>query len=190
MLEGIRSYMPANDTTSIGSIKYSNDARLRLAKESVDFVCPNCGPVKNICQKMVAAGNAKLGIVHEVKRVAKEKAEEKKEEKVEGPENKKEEELKAEEEGEALKEKEEEPLLAAVNEKPALEAEAPKIEEKKKEVLPPRKKKAKSELSERAKGRIRKALRNELNKRMRVLLLITSVIFIFFSRKYFLTFFE
>eukprot|EP00826_Nyctotherus_ovalis_P057388 TRINITY_DN7840_c0_g3_i3.p2 TRINITY_DN7840_c0_g3~~TRINITY_DN7840_c0_g3_i3.p2 ORF type:complete len:174 (+),score=39.62 TRINITY_DN7840_c0_g3_i3:546-1067(+) len=171
MLEGIRSYMPANDTTSIGSIKYSNDARLRLAKESVNFVCPNCGPVKNICQKMMAAKSTKPGIVHRIKKVVGEEAKENKKEKVEEPEKKKKEELKAKEE------------------EPALKAEAPKLEEKKEEVKPPKKKKVRGELSEKAKGRIRKVLRDELKKRIRMLLIITLGIFIFFSRKYFLTFF-
>jgi predicted RNA-binding Zn-ribbon protein involved in translation (DUF1610 family) len=55
MLEGVRSYMPVNDTTSIGSISHSKEARLRLAKQSINFVCPKCGPIRKICERMKAA---------------------------------------------------------------------------------------------------------------------------------------
>ena len=52
MIEGITSYIPAIDTTSIGSLNYSQEERIRLAKESVNFVCPQCGAIREICEKM------------------------------------------------------------------------------------------------------------------------------------------
>eukprot|EP00826_Nyctotherus_ovalis_P046500 TRINITY_DN5260_c0_g5_i1.p1 TRINITY_DN5260_c0_g5~~TRINITY_DN5260_c0_g5_i1.p1 ORF type:complete len:166 (-),score=57.74 TRINITY_DN5260_c0_g5_i1:47-544(-) len=54
MLQAIIAYMPVVDTNaSIGSINYSRDEKVRLAKESVNFNCEQCGPIEAICKKMI-----------------------------------------------------------------------------------------------------------------------------------------
>lgn len=53
MLQAIISYMPVIETIpGIGSITYSKEERERLAKESINFICPNCGPVLKFAEGM------------------------------------------------------------------------------------------------------------------------------------------
>ena len=55
MLQAIVSYMPVVESTpGIGSISYSHAERVKLAKESVKFVCPQCGAVDKVVQQMIA----------------------------------------------------------------------------------------------------------------------------------------
>jgi len=54
MLQAIVSYMPVVESTpGIGSISYSHDERVKLAKESPKFVCPQCGSLEKIVQIMI-----------------------------------------------------------------------------------------------------------------------------------------
>ena len=56
MLEAIISHMPVVEAnSSIGSINYSRDERIRLARESANFVCDVCGPIVNLQKKMINA---------------------------------------------------------------------------------------------------------------------------------------
>ncbi len=60
MLQAIVSYMPVVETTpGIGSISYSHAERVKLAKESSKFVCPQCGSIEKIVEKMVATQPSK-----------------------------------------------------------------------------------------------------------------------------------
>ena len=54
MLQAIVSYMPVVESTpGIGSISYSHTERVKLAKESVTFVCSQCGNISKIVNEMV-----------------------------------------------------------------------------------------------------------------------------------------
>merc|ERR1740139_1169214 len=50
MMEAVCAYFTVEDR-GIGSIKLTPAARKKLAKESVNFVCPKCGPIKDIVKK-------------------------------------------------------------------------------------------------------------------------------------------
>jgi len=55
MLQAIIAYMPVVDTSAaIGSINYSRDEKVRLAKESINFLCECCGPILDIQKAMIA----------------------------------------------------------------------------------------------------------------------------------------
>ena len=54
MLQAIVSYMPVNESTpGIGSISYSLAERLKLANDSLLYVCAHCGPIRTVAEKMM-----------------------------------------------------------------------------------------------------------------------------------------
>lgn len=77
MLQAIIAYMPVIDTNaSIGSINYSRDEKVRLAKESINFVCDNCGPIMAIHKEMLAVEATRISFCSLIEsKEAKEKAE-------------------------------------------------------------------------------------------------------------------
>jgi len=185
--------MPVNDTASLGSINHTKEARLRLAEESINFVCPKCGPIKDICARMMAVEekskvdkeevkvkeeNAKI---EEVPKVEDEKQKEIiKEDKPKEDKPKEELTLKEEEKDVKVEEKKEELIKEEVKEDVVPEEVKKGVasEEKKEEQPLPKKKTVKRELSEAAKVRIRKALNKEVDKRLNVSIFLLVVLFL------------
>lgn len=61
VLLGIISHFPVEDKSSIGYLDYSKEERRKLAKESVDFVCPTCGtPNKSLLKIYQAESTCEL----------------------------------------------------------------------------------------------------------------------------------
>ena len=48
ILEALISFLPTPADGAIGALDWSAKERQRLAKKSVEWCCPNCGPIKNL----------------------------------------------------------------------------------------------------------------------------------------------
>jgi len=62
ILEALVSFLPTKGDGAIGALDWTSDERKRLAKKSVDFICPACGKCSDILkriEKKIASGGGK-----------------------------------------------------------------------------------------------------------------------------------
>jgi len=211
MLQAIVSYMPVVESTpGIGSISYSHAERVKLAKESCKFVCPQCGMIEKIAQEMVKVQPSTRVVELPGKKIIyiwigkPILIVEEKKEAVPGPQPKLEEEEKKilisppEEKKIVIstpEEKKEIPLsektITKADQKEEIkEPEITKKEEvKKEEHKKEGAKKRKDELSPQTKLKIKKVLQGELGKRLRVLNIAFLVVLAVYVGNVFLTYY-